>query len=291
MNTEKTFLAFGFKKKLKKKPTESLFHRITTRFRLPDFSKRQKFIIDVLILSSGLFLSEYFFSQYGIFMAIFLAVLTDLLLFVSNHNDIKGNLSPRLFILPFLYSLAFGLFYFLIPARLLTKIAMTLVYGAGLYSVFLSQNIFVVASMRTIALLSSARTVSFIMTIVAYFFLANITFTLDLPLLPTAGIVFLFSYLLVNHSVWSYTLEKPFFSQSLWVFSLALCLCETSMLLWFWPSSPTVIALFLTGLFYALVGLSHVWFDKRLFRSVLWEYIWVAVAVLCILILFTSWKG
>jgi hypothetical protein len=31
--------------------------------------------------------------------------------------------------------------------------------------------------------------------------------------------------------------------------------------------------------------------EKRLFRGVLWEYIWIAVIVFCIFIAFTTWKG
>jgi hypothetical protein len=73
------------------------------------------------------------------------------------------------------------------------------------------------------------------------------------------------------------------------VLAMTVLLLEAAGALWFWPSSPTVIALFLTGFFYTLVGLSHVWFERRLFKGVLWEYVWVGVVVFFVLNLFTHW--
>ena len=64
---------------------------------------------------------------------------------------------------------------------------------------------------------------------------------------------------------------------------------EIAAVVWFWPSTPTVIALFLAGFFYTIVGISHVWFEKRLFRGVMWEYVWVGATVCFVLLLFTSW--
>lgn len=256
-----------------------------------DLGKRQKFVLAVIVLSFGLFISEFLLGKSGVFISFLLGFLTELFILWTNYKDLKENFQPSVFILPFFYSLSFGLFFFLIPNRILTRVAVTSFYAVGLYSLFLSQNIFIVASIRTIALLASARTVSFILTLVSYFFLANIVFSLDFSLIPTAILLLVFTFFLVTHSIWTYTLEKPLFANFLWVLALVTCITEASLILWFWPSNPTAIALFLTGFFYTIVGLSHVWYEKRLFRGVLWEYIWVGVIVACILILSTSWKG
>lgn len=261
------------------------------RIKILALGKRHRFIIAVAILSFGLFISEYMVGKSAVSISFVLSFLTSLFLFLANKEDIEEHFSPSIFILPFFYSLSFGLFYFLVPSRFLTRILMTSLYALGLYSLFLSQNIFTLASIRTIALLSSARTVSFILTLISYFFLSNIIFSLDFSLIPTAILLFICSYFLVTHSIWTYTLEKSFFPQTLWVLALSTCIVEASLVLWFWPTSPTVIALFLTGFFYTIVGLFHVWHEKRLFRGVLWEYIWVGVIVFFILILSTSWKG
>lgn len=254
-------------------------------------TKRQKCIISVLILSLGLFLSEHFFGKTVIFVSVLLSVLSDVLLYWSIQDEELESFSWYIFILPFFYSLAFGLFFFLIPSRMLTRIITTTLYALGLYSLFLSQNIFTVSSARSIALLSSARIVSFVITLLTYFFLANIVFSLHLFIVPTSLLVFLFSAFLCLHSLWTYTLEPKLYPWIFWVLTLSLCLFEITLILWFWPSSPTIIALFLTGFFYTTIGLTHVWLDKRLFRGVLWEYIWVAAIVFCVLVVSTSWGG
>ncbi|OGH37659.1 MAG: hypothetical protein A3B44_00100 [Candidatus Levybacteria bacterium RIFCSPLOWO2_01_FULL_38_21] len=258
---------------------------------LVSLNKRERFIFSVVILSIGLFVAEHLLGKSGIFMIFTMAFLTGLLLFLSLYYDLKENSSPQIFILPFFFSLSFGLFYFLVPARYLTRIFTTALYGVGLYSLFLSENIFIVSSIRTIALLQSARTVAFVITLISYFFLTNVLFSLHIQFVPFLIFLFLFSFPLIVHSIWTYTLEKNLFQNIYWPLILALLLLETASILWFWPSTPTVLAIFLTGVFYTIVGLYQVWLEKRLFKSVMWEYIWVSSIVLITLLLFTSWSG
>ena len=258
---------------------------------LTSLNKRERLIFSVIVLSLGLFIAEHLLGKSGIFTVFTIAILTDLLLFLSLKSDLKENTFLQIFILPFFFSLSFGLFYFLVPGRYLTRIFTTSLYAIGLYSLFLSENIFTVSSIRTIALLSSARTVSFVITLVSYFFLSNVLFSLHIQLIPFLILLSLFSFPLVVYSIWTYTLEKNLFQNIYWSWVLAFVLVEVGSILWFWPSTPTVLAIFLTGVFYTTVGLSQVWFEKRLFRSVMWEYIWVSGIVLITLLLFTSWTG
>lgn len=252
--------------------------------------KRQKFVLSVILLSLTLFFTEYQLGKsVGFYVVFALAFLSDLLLFWAIRKDVKENFTLNLFILPFFYSLAFGLFYFLIPARLYARILLSLLYAFGLYSLFLSQNIFVVSAIRTIQLLSGARIVSFVITLISFFFLSNTVLTLHLTIGPYLLLIGLYSFALLYHSIWTYTLQKSGKTILLWVTALTLTILEAAIFLWFWPSSPTVIALFLTGFFYTIVGLSHVWFERRLFKGVLWEYVWVGVAVFFVLNLFTKW--
>lgn len=253
-------------------------------------TKREKLVFSVVVLSLGLFFLENLLGKSGLFILFFLSILSSILFFWATYQDIKENFSINPFILPFLYSLSFGLFYFLVPARFLTRVITTILYGIGLYSLYLAQNIFAVSAIRTIALVSSARIVSFVLTLLSYFFLSNIVFSLHISIIPTSLLVFIFSFLFTLHSFWTYNLDKPLTALLIWAFAISLCLFEAALILWFWPSNPTVIALFLTGFFYTIVSLCHVWFDRRLFRGVLWEYIWVSMIVFFVLILFTSWR-
>ena len=259
------------------------------RFRRLSLNKRQKLVSSVLLLTLGLFIAENFLGRGGVVVVFILAFATDLLLFWALFRDLEENFSWQIFILPFFYSLAFGLFYLLVPARFLTRIVMASLYGVGLYSLFLAQNIFTVSAIRTIQLLSSARTVSFTITLLSYFFLINVIYSLHTNLFINSFLVFIFTFPIVLQSVWTYSLDKNLLSNSIWTVSLTAVLVEVSLMLWFWPSTPTLIALFLTGIFYTVVGLSQAWFEKRLFRGVLLEYFWVAIVIFVVLILFTAW--
>jgi hypothetical protein len=253
------------------------------------FTKRQRFAVGVIGLSIAMFFIEHYLGRYAIFFIFLLSFVTDVLLYWALRSDLKGNFTPQIFILPFLYTLAFGLFYFSLPPRLIIHLVLTVLYSIGLYSAFLSQNIFTVSSIRTIALLSSARTVSFVLSIFIYAFFTNTVFSSQLNFYIILPLIFTYSLLLVIHSLWTYTLEKRSKTEFVWAALLSLCLTQVSFLLWFWPSKPLIISLFLTGFFYIIVGLSHLWFEKRLFKSVLWEYIWVGVFVFIVLVVFTSW--
>lgn len=258
---------------------------------LSGVNKRQIFVSAVLFLSLLLFISEHLFGRGGIFVVITLSILTDAFLYWALYRDLKDNFASEVFILPFFYSLSFGLFYFLVPARFLTRIIVTALYAFGLYSLFLSENIFTVSAIRTIALLSSARTVSFVITILSYFFLANVAFSLHINPFFLLISLFAFSFPLTLHSVWAYALEMKVKEILMWALFLTACVLEVGLAVWFWPSSPTVLALFLTGFFYTIVGLSQAWFDKRLFKNVILEYVWVSIVVFFVLIFFTSWTG
>jgi hypothetical protein len=248
--------------------------------------KRQKFIISVVILSLLLYFSEQLFGRGGIYIAFLLAFFTALFIYWAERVDLKNNFSLQIFILPFVYTLACALFYFLVPARFLTRIGMASLYALGLYSLLLSENIFIVSSIRTIALLSSARTVSFIITILSFFFMADVVFSLHLNILITLAFIFAFTFPLILHSIWTHTLENNFRLYIEWILLITVCIVETALILWFWPTTPTIIALFLTGLFYIFVGISQVWLDRRLFKGVMWEYIWVAVIVFLVFVTF-----
>ncbi len=254
-----------------------------------NFNKRQRFIVGVLLLSLGFFISEYVLGKSGLFVVIVLSVLTDVFLYLALYQDLEENFYPQIFILPFFYSLSFGLFYALVPARFLTRIVMTTLYGIGLYSLFLSKNIFTVSSIRTIALLSSARTVAFALTLLSYFFLANVVFSLHTNVVVTLFLIAAFTIPIVNSTVWMSTLERDLKTNMVWTGALSGLILECAIVLWFWPSSPTLLALFLTGIFYTLTGLSQAWFEKRLFRGVILEYFWVSIVTFIVLIFFTIW--
>lgn len=262
-------------------------------------NKRQRFATGVIVLSILLFITDHFLARSSLFVLVVLSFLTNVFLYWGLHKDLKEHFSPQVFILPFLFTLGFGLFSPLIPDRILADLILSIIYAVGLYSLFLSQNIFTISGVRTIALLSGARTVSFVITILTFLFITTVIFSLNLNVFIAITFFFITSFLLTMQSIWIYTLEKSVRKNVMYVFLLTICQLEVVMILWFWPNRswllssydppPVLISLFLTGFFYICIGLSHLWFEKRLFKSTLWEYVWIGFVTFVFLVAFTSW--
>lgn len=253
-------------------------------------SKRQKFVLSVILLSLGIFLSTFSSGIYLLFFALILSLLTIVFLFVSLKEDIKGTFFYPIFILPFLYTLSLALFYPLLPIRILTRVILTSLFTFGLYSLFLTQNIFAVSAIRTINLLRSARIVSFAITILVLFFTTNIVFALRLPIFISPFIIFIYTFLLNFQSLWVYSFNREFLGEAMLLSAfISIALVELSLILNLWPIDASIYSIFLTGIFYTYSGLIHAWVEKRLFRGVLWEYIWVGFLSVLILIFSSKW--
>lgn len=258
---------------------------------IPSISKRQKFVLAVLFITAGFFVSQmYALNIKGLVVGVVLSFLTVLSMFLILRSDIKGSFYYPILILPFLYTLSFNLFGNLIPPRILSKIIITALYAFGLYSLYLSHNIFALSSIRTINLLRSARGVSFVITLIVLFFFLNVIFSLHLFVLNTTILVFTIVFCLNFQSFWTYILDKNMIKEIiLYSFYCSLALAELSLILVVWPISATIYSIFLTGMFYTYSGLSHAWLEKRLFKGVFWEYLWVGFIVILILIRFAEW--
>ncbi len=263
--------------------------KIGNRFSL---TKRGKFVACVLALSAGMYFSELVTGNVIILLlSLTLALLTVLFLYLILRSDInkKSYIFP-IFILPFFYTLSFSLFYSLVPSRFITRVLLTLVYAFGAYSLFLTQNIFTISTLRTINLLRSARIVSFVITIFVLFFMFNIIFSLRLPMYITPVLVGVLSYVMSIQFLWSYSETKEG-SREVFLFSgaIAIMMTELAFGLSIWPVSAAIYAIFLTGMFYTYSGLSHAWLEKRLFKGILWEYVWVGILSVVFLLIFSKW--
>lgn len=256
-----------------------------------NLSKRGKFVVSVLALSIAMYFSEHVTGSVVILLALFLGVLTVAFLYLILKQDLsrKTYYFP-IFILPFFYTVSFALFYALVPSRLLTRLILTLVFAFGAYSLFLTQNIFTISSLRTINLLRSARIVSFVITIFVLFFLCNIVFSLRLPLYVTPFLIGGLTFLMSMQFLWSYSESKEG-SANVLMFSgyIACMMTELAFVLSLWPVTAAIYAIFLTGMFYTYSGLSHAWIEKRLFKGILWEYVWVGVLSILFLLIFSQW--
>lgn len=253
-------------------------------------SKRQRFVLATFLLTGTFVAVEFFTGTRFIIGALVVSFLTIIFLYLILRRDIKGTFHYPIFILPFLYSFSFIFFYTLVPARLIARFVLTLVYAFGLYSLFLTENIFAVSTIRTINLLRSARIVSFVISIFILFFLINFIFSLHLPVFLSPLLVFVVSFTMNFQSLWTYTLEKNYISEILlYSFLTSFMLAELATILIMWPVNASIYSIFLTGIFYTYSGLSHAWVEKRLFKGILWEYVWVGFLSILVLFVFAKW--
>lgn len=253
-------------------------------------SKRQKFVFCVGIVTALFFISSFFTGLIHVGFSIIISILTAGFLFFILKEDSRGVFTFPIYILPFFYAISFSLFYLLIPERLISSVLSTIVFSFGLYSLYLAQNIFALSSVRTINLLRSARIVSFVITLIVMFFFVNVFYSLQFAPYMAPLLIFILIFLLAFQSLWAYSLDREKIREiTVLSFFLALMITELAFVLILWPVNVSIYSIFLTGIFYTYLGLFHTWIEKRLFKGILWEYVWVAFLSIFILLAFSRW--
>jgi len=255
-------------------------------------NKRQKFVLTAILLSIGLLAIQianvaWRYQAIGV-----LILLTYLLAAWSLREGLSGIDWLTVLTLPPLYTAGVGLFYFLLPARWLTRLPVAAVYGLGMYALLLTENIFSVAAIRTIQLFRAAQAVGFLLTLVTAFFLYDTILSFRLSFWTNALLVFIISFPLILQGLWSVKLEDNI-SPKVWLFSfvLSLVLAETACAISFWPVNIASGSLFLVTMMYIVLGLSQQHFARRLFPRTVQEYLGVGIAVLVIILLTAHWGG
>ena len=252
--------------------------------------KRRRFLITSFLLSLG-FVAVQFLNDVNRFWAIGLLALFAIVLFVwSLWGTLGKNMTLLTLILPALFTLGVGIFWFLLPSNIYTLIPIVIFYGIGTYVLLLTINIFTVSAVRTIALLRAAKGVGFVLSLVTSFLVFDAILSLRVEVYVLALLVFIFSFLLYLQGFWTVLLEK---SLSKDIVTLSLCCslvtAEVGAALFFWPVTVTVGSLFLTVSFYVLLGLGQAKLDQRLFSSVVREHLTVGALVLMAMFFATHW--
>jgi len=194
-------------------------------------------------------------------------------------------------ILPVFFSAGVALFYFLFPSSWWYRLAILLFFAFSIYITFLSENIFLVAALRTIALLRAAQTAGFLLTLLAFFFLSNTVFSFRLFFWENMLLIMVISWPLFWHFLWminadSETKKKRLFTSLV----LTLILGELSLVVSFFPVNVLIVSLFLVCGAYVLMGLAAADLNGRLFAKTVREYLIVGVLMFLVLLLNISWR-
>lgn len=254
-------------------------------------NKRKRFVIVSILLSLGLLATQIVRVEYRYQAIVVLGGISFALSAWALLDDLKGIEWITVLALPLLYPISTGLFYFLLPERLITKLLIVVIFGIGMYALLLTENIFSVAAIRTIQLLRAAHAVGFLLTLVTAFFLFDSIWSFRLPFYVNAVLVSGSSFPLFLQGLWSYRLEEERISAKTLIYSLSLALLmgEIAAVISFWPVTIPVGSLFLVTMAYVGLGISQYHFSDRLFRKTLYEYLGVGIIVFITTFLVTRW--
>jgi hypothetical protein len=253
-------------------------------------SKRRRFVATSIILSLG-FVAIQFLNDQNRFWAIGVLGLATIVLFTwSLYSGLGKNMTLLTLVLPTVFTLGVGTFWFLLPANIFARIPVVIFYGMGIYVLCLTMNIFTVSAIRTIALLRAARGVGFVLSLVTSFLVYDAILSLRSEIYWQALLVAVTSFPIFIQGFWSVLLEKEFIPEIFKLSGLAtLVMVETATALYFWPVTVVVGSLFLTVTFYMLLGLGQAKLEGRLFSSTVREHLVVGVVVFIAMFFATHW--
>lgn len=274
----------------------TLWQNILKRFKRWDrtqpFTKRQQFVIITGALTAVLMLTQLVPLDFRYPMVGVLAILSYLLCAFGLREDLKGHEWVTLLILPSFFTAAVAVFYFLLPTRWLTRLPIVALYAVGMYALLLTENIYNVAAARTIALLRAAHSVGFLLTLATFFLLVQTILAYRFSGWVNALLVGAVTYPLTIQILWATNLETQI-GKSVKELTLVVSLVciEIAWIFSLWPVRTTLLALFLTTIFYGLVGMGQQYLSDRLYKRTVWEFFGVVAIVFAILLLTINWRA
>lgn len=274
-------------------------------------TKRQKFVIATFVLLAGIILSRLGLGQFLQWrFRVILYGLVSLLatIWALRDEDFNGVEWLTLPILPVLFSLGAMLLFPLLPSGfdivgpvpvsadaslllgLLVRLLFLLIFVVGYYASLLTANIYNVAAIRTIQLLRVAHSIGFLVTVAAALFLFTVVIALHLPSFLNFLLIFAITLPLSFQAIWSVNLEEKVSGQTRnYSLATAVVLGQIAWVLSFWPVGVSIFALFLTAIFYELVGIIQYHFGERLNPRIANEFVLVAVAMFFVVVATTKW--
>ncbi len=256
-------------------------------------SKRVRFVFSSLLLGLVFLLTQQLPFPQRYWGVGGLTLLTVALHFFSLYEGLNFKVERLLTpVLPVFFSLGVSLFYFLLPSSWSYRLLIFVLFSFGMYVVFLTENIFTVASLRTIALARAAQAVGFLLTLLSLFFLYDAVFSFRLSFWQNAVLAALLTFPLTLHSLWAVNLEEKLSREDL-LFALifSLVVGEFALIISFFPVEILTGSLFLTTVSYVLLGLGSAQRADRLFKKTVQEYLLVGGLMFLGLLLTTSWRG
>jgi hypothetical protein len=273
-------------------------------------SKRAKFGLVAFLLSLSLWLISFIPVDIRLVFYIITSVLAYVLTAWVIFEDLKGVEWISLLILPVMFVLGAGLFSYYLPVLVPSLVGFEfdlnmagviassirflffILIGLGIYAILLTENIFSVASVRSIALLRAARSVGFIMTLITGLFFFHTILSLRLSFWMIGMLVMIVSSLLSFQGLWSVDLKtENLLEKNKLSLVCGFLMGQLGMVIAFWPATVFLGALMLVSGLYALLGLFQQRLGNRVFLGNFLEYVVFSLVVVVVTFLITSWRG
>lgn len=264
--------------------------------------RRSKFLISTIFSPIIIYIVPYKLNIYTLSFLFIFAIINTLVLYWA-VPEAKSKTKFEHVILPFFLNIAFCIFYIFIQSNIIFRIILLLFFAFLLYSTYLSHNIFLIKLNLESQLSKGAKIVTFIVLLISYFFLSFIINSESLNIYIAISIMYIYTYLLIYSNLWTYYYLQGIPSwYKIWAALLTVSLCEIELILWFWPTTQLMKAIFLTIFIYASIYIVHIWinfskkyniFTKRnileaFFNVVTYEAFWALTAILFMFIYFTK---
>lgn len=275
-----------------------------------NMSKRTKYVIVSIILGILLYFSGMVGVESGLGLLLGIAGVAYFLCVWALFDDLKGIEWFTLMVLPVIFVIASGMFGTLLPNALPGMLGMTFSLEtsqllAGLlrviyfsivsfliYGMLLVENIFSVASIRTIQLYRAAKSANIVFSLVTSMFFYSVALSLKLPFWVIGGISLLATFLISYPVYWGVDLKTPNLKEvrnnSLWTGWLTTIV---AMALSFWPVQPFMGGLMLTSVLYVLIGVLEQKMSSKAYFESLLEYAITLLVIFVVGFLYTSWIG
>jgi hypothetical protein len=273
-------------------------------------SKRAKFVLVGIILGVLLWLGSLTSVDYRFGIVLAISSVAYVLSVWVLFDDLKGVEWLTLLVLPVMFTLGSGLFGNFLPAAIpsmfgktiqfetslllagIFKVIYYLSFVVGIYGILLVENIFSVASIRTIQLFRAARSANFVFTLITSLFFYTVALSLRMPFWSVTIITFIVTFLLSYENLWSVDLKNASYKDIYkYAFASSWIVAGIAFVLCFWPVKPFMGGLMLTSAIYALLGVLEQRLSNRVYLDGLLEYGVSSLIIIIIGFLTTSWLG
>lgn len=259
--------------------------------------KRFKYFVSAVFSVLGFFMfislpyeSRYFGLMAGIVLVIFCFWFGLGILFEKSFYT-----RMMAILLPLCFFIGFGMFVAFLPYSTATAVLASIFFGMILYTLFLVENVFLVAiGFKTVPLYRAAYTVGLIVMLMAAFFLFDSLYSFRLNFIWNTIWVYVISSLLFLYQFWAISIELPDDGKNknikAYVFLPALMVAEMALIFSFWPTGIFKGSMYLVSIIYLIYGLIQSEIRDRLFKRVWMMYVWLGAAILLAIVTITKWR-